>query len=78
VVGIVLKYVVGDTVGKLDLRQPNGAGGAFFVTLNNFHHGTIHKSQGEWKPFLHPSTELTGDDVWILIEEYIKPMMEGL
>lgn len=54
----------------VEISAPMGVGGAtYFVSINNFHHGSLIKSSTYgWQIHLNPKTLLQEDDVSVIIE----------
>jgi hypothetical protein len=58
----------GDEPRKVTISQPSGAGGAYYIRIDDFHIGQIVRQQGVLNAFLNPYPDLTGDDLQIVFE----------
>jgi len=58
----------GDEYKTLNITQAQGAGGIFQIYIDRYYHGTISKVKNEWVTHLNEPSELTGDDISILVE----------
>jgi hypothetical protein len=66
-----------DKPAHIEISTPMGVGGAtYFITINNFHQGSLLKSSNDgWRIHLHPTTILQGDDVAVIIELIERDLM---
>lgn len=58
----------GDVIKTVTISQPLGAGGIFYITIDNYHHGQMWKRNNEWVGYMADKSELTAEDVQILGE----------
>jgi thiamine pyrophosphate-dependent acetolactate synthase large subunit-like protein len=54
-----------------------GAGGCWFVSVNNYHYGRVCWQQNEWRPHFNPDTELTTVDIAQIVDLLYERMPEG-
>src|SRR5690242_3844693 len=61
--------VFGNDLTHIEIAAPSGIGGAtYFVEINDYYEGCLHKTADGWVVHLHQNTMLQGDDVQILID----------
>jgi hypothetical protein len=59
----------GDKPVHIEISAPMGAGGnTYHVNINKFYCGRVWKTHHGWQNDINPKSELTGDDVQILID----------
>jgi hypothetical protein len=58
----------GDKPVHIEIGATMGARGGFYVTINNYYQGRVWKTNDGWRHDLNPKSELTGDDLQILID----------
>jgi hypothetical protein len=71
---IEFEATIGNKKIPVEIVQPAGAGGLYQILINRYYHGTITKINGDWVPQLNRKSELTGDDVQIIIDLLEKNM----
>jgi len=57
----------GDKPVHIEIGATMGAGEVFHVTVNKYYNGRVWKTNDGWQHDLNPKSELTGDDLQILI-----------
>lgn len=65
---IELPYTVGDYQTVLKLEQPYGSGGGYHIYLDKRYHGQICKMSDGWHVYINPNSELSSDDIQIILE----------
>jgi hypothetical protein len=71
---IEFKASFGNKKKAVEIIQPAGAGGLYQILIDRYYHGTMNKINGEWVAHLNRNSELTGDDVQIIIDLLEKNM----
>jgi hypothetical protein len=72
---IVRQLAYGDETKTLVLRMPMGAGGSWFVSIDNYHYGQVVWQQGKWVAHVHE--ELETMDIALIEEMITEVMPEG-
>lgn len=58
----------GHQVKQVSISQPLGAGGIFYITIENYHQGQMWKRNGQWVGYMADKSEITAEDIQILGE----------
>jgi hypothetical protein len=72
---IVRQLTYGDETKALRLYTPMGAGGSWFVSIDNYHYGQLLWRQGKWVAHMHE--ELETMDIAFIEEMITEVMPEG-
>lgn len=72
---ITRQLAYGDQVKQLRLYMPMGAGGSWYVSVDNYHYGQVIWQLGKWTAHVHESLESA--DVAIIEEMITEVMPKG-
>ena len=63
---ILINGAYGNKTKPIEISMPTGGVNAWYITIDRYHHGQMIRYKGEWIGYIHPTSELTGDDIWII------------
>lgn len=65
---ILFQARCGDDTWEVDISQPSGAAGTWYILIDKYFHGQMWKRNGRWEGGLTPKSPLTYADIQILGE----------
>ena len=65
---MVFEAAFGSEKRMVILSKTMGGGQSYQLSINKYHQGTFICYQGKWRAYLNDRSELTNDDIFILIE----------
>lgn len=56
------------SAGEVHLNKPSGSGNIYHVMIGKLYHGQITLMSTGWQGYLAPKSEITADDLKLLVE----------